>query len=63
MEFSGTTVAIVDEQGHERGLERIHDAGLFEGRVRFVTTPTRAFAFRRILRTDEPVLPIQIEYH
>src|SRR5467141_3796950 len=24
-------VAIVDEQGHERGLERIHDAGLFEG--------------------------------
>src|SRR5947209_8184048 len=26
-------VAIVDEQGHERGLERIHDAGLFEGRL------------------------------
>src|SRR5437588_7554035 len=25
-------VAIVDDQGHERGLERIHDAGLFEGR-------------------------------
>jgi 1,4-alpha-glucan branching enzyme len=24
-------VAIVDEQGHESGLERIHDAGLFEG--------------------------------
>jgi 1,4-alpha-glucan branching enzyme len=24
-------VAIVDDQGHERGLERIHDAGLFEG--------------------------------
>jgi 1,4-alpha-glucan branching enzyme len=26
-------VAIVDEQGHESGLERIHDAGLFEGRL------------------------------
>src|SRR3977135_1746214 len=26
-------VAIVDEKGHERGLERIHDAGLFEGRL------------------------------
>jgi 1,4-alpha-glucan branching enzyme len=26
-------VAIVDEQGRERGLERIHDAGLFEGRL------------------------------
>jgi 1,4-alpha-glucan branching enzyme len=26
-------VAIVDEQGHERSLERIHDAGLFEGRL------------------------------
>jgi 1,4-alpha-glucan branching enzyme len=26
-------VAIVDEQGHERGLERIHEAGLFEGRL------------------------------
>jgi 1,4-alpha-glucan branching enzyme len=25
-------VAIVDERGHECGLERIHDAGLFEGR-------------------------------
>jgi 1,4-alpha-glucan branching enzyme len=25
-------VAIVDDQGQERGLERIHDAGLFEGR-------------------------------
>jgi 1,4-alpha-glucan branching enzyme len=25
-------VAIIDDQGHERGLERIHDAGLFEGR-------------------------------
>src|SRR5256886_7157317 len=24
-------VAIVDEQGHERGLERIHEPGLFEG--------------------------------
>ena len=26
-------VAIVDEHGHESGLERIHDAGLFEGRL------------------------------
>jgi 1,4-alpha-glucan branching enzyme len=26
-------VAIVDEAGHESGLERIHDAGLFEGRL------------------------------
>src|SRR5262245_36216211 len=26
-------VAIVDEEGHESGLERIHDAGLFEGRM------------------------------
>ncbi len=26
-------VAIVDDLGHERDLERIHDAGLFEGRV------------------------------
>ena len=26
-------VAIVDEQGHESGLERVHDAGLFEGRL------------------------------
>ena len=26
-------VAIVDEQGHESELERIHDAGLFEGRL------------------------------
>jgi alpha-1,4-glucan branching enzyme GlgB, N-terminal domain len=26
-------VAIVDEQGHERGLKRIHDIGLFEGRT------------------------------
>jgi 1,4-alpha-glucan branching enzyme len=25
-------VAIIDDQGRERGLERIHDAGLFEGR-------------------------------
>ena len=26
-------VAVVDEQGHESELERIHDSGLFEGRV------------------------------
>jgi 1,4-alpha-glucan branching enzyme len=26
-------VAIVDEQGNESGLERVHDAGLFEGRL------------------------------
>ncbi len=26
-------VAIIDEQGHESELERIHDAGLFEGRL------------------------------
>jgi 1,4-alpha-glucan branching enzyme len=26
-------VAIVDEEGHERDLERIHDIGLFEGRL------------------------------
>ena len=26
-------VAIVDEQGHESDLERVHDAGLFEGRL------------------------------
>jgi len=26
-------VAVVDAQGRERGLERIHDAGLFEGRL------------------------------
>jgi 1,4-alpha-glucan branching enzyme len=27
-------VAIIDEAGHECGLQRIHDAGLFEGRTR-----------------------------
>jgi alpha-1,4-glucan branching enzyme GlgB, N-terminal domain len=27
-------VALVDEQGHESDLQRIHDAGLFEGRLR-----------------------------
>jgi 1,4-alpha-glucan branching enzyme len=26
-------VAVVDEQGHESDLQRIHDAGLFEGRL------------------------------
>ena len=26
-------VAIIDDQGHESGLQRIHDAGLFEGRL------------------------------
>jgi 1,4-alpha-glucan branching enzyme len=26
-------VAIVDEQGHESDLQRIHDIGLFEGRL------------------------------
>ena len=27
-------VAVIDEQGHESDLQRIHDAGLFEGRLR-----------------------------
>jgi 1,4-alpha-glucan branching enzyme len=27
-------VAVIDEQGHESDLRRIHDAGLFEGRLR-----------------------------
>ena len=26
-------VAVIDDEGHERDLERIHDAGLFEGRL------------------------------
>jgi alpha-1,4-glucan branching enzyme GlgB, N-terminal domain len=27
-------LAVIDEQGHESDLQRIHDAGLFEGRLR-----------------------------
>ena len=27
-------VAVIDDQGHESDLQRIHDAGLFEGRLR-----------------------------
>jgi 1,4-alpha-glucan branching enzyme len=26
-------VAVIDDEGHERDLQRIHDAGLFEGRL------------------------------
>ena len=27
-------MAVIDDQGHESDLQRIHDAGLFEGRLR-----------------------------
>jgi 1,4-alpha-glucan branching enzyme len=50
-------VAIVDEQGHERGLERIHDIGLFEGR-----TSNGARRYRLRARYGERQIEIEDPY-
>jgi 1,4-alpha-glucan branching enzyme len=39
-------VAVIDDEGHESDLQRIHDAGLFEGRL-----GNGARAYRRVGRT------------
>jgi 1,4-alpha-glucan branching enzyme len=50
-------VAIVDEAGHECGLERIHDAGLFEGR-----TPDAAHRYRLRARYGQHDVEIEDPY-
>ena len=49
----------IDEQGHERDLQRIHDAGLFEGRLaQRLATLSRARALRRTPGRDRRPLSL-----
>src|SRR5262245_22365532 len=50
-------VAVVDEQGDECGLTRVHDAGLFEGR-----TPNGASRYRVRARYEEGEVEIEDPY-
>jgi 1,4-alpha-glucan branching enzyme len=50
-------VTIVDDQGHERGLERIHEIGLFEGR-----TPNGARRYRLLARYGERQVEMEDPY-
>src|SRR5262245_3525301 len=50
-------VTIVDDQGHERGLDRIHDIGLFEGR-----TPNGARRYRLRARYGDRQVEIEDAY-